>query len=170
LASAGTLSSPHELNRKDRFMDIIPPAFLKLECKSQGQLENLFANAERANRTDLAMIALAELRRREWDSDLPPELTKRFAVIMEEWEAFLSQKNGKNTKANRIRQAIQRNGLRNYLNNVVLRKGTMGEVAIENGEGPISDTFESIVSDFSDLFDVAAVESANAKLKLWGQS
>jgi len=132
------------------------------------QCDKFAKNAAEKDRADLALQAKrrkVELQAQSAGADSEAEREALQAVYA--YEAVLSQKNGKRTRATRTWQMIQRHGIIEAVERAVNRTvETQGYRAlIEMGMEDLA--FEAVVSKHPDLFSDEAVKIARERLKTW---
>lgn len=107
----------------------------------------------------------AEKRLREVLGGESDQLRGAFDKAMKSYEAFLSRKNGKKTRASRTWQAVKSYGVKAAIVALVNRKDDpFGLVAFVRECG-VAETFEAIVTRFPDEFHEDVVHTARQRLR-----
>ena len=126
-------------------------------------IKKIIREARKAN--DGSLEVLAEKRLREVLGGESEGLRKAFDQAMKSYEAFLTRKNGKKTRASRTWQAVQNYGVKAAIVALVNRTDDpFGLVAFVQECG-VGETFEAIVARFPAEFHEGVVATARQRLK-----
>jgi hypothetical protein len=126
-------------------------------------IKKIIREARKAN--DGPLEVLAEKRLREVVGGESEGLRQAFDQAMRSYEAFLTRKNGKKTRASRTWQAVQNYGVKAAIVALVNRKDDpFGLVAFVQ-ECDVGETFEAIVARFPAEFHEGVVATARQRLK-----
>lgn len=132
------------------------------QINDKQQLLNLISNAQRLGREDIKNIALKRLCELE-SIDMSDPLERDFFQVLAAYEYMLTEKNGRTTKATRVRQKLKNKGLKQCLIDWALGPKTQGfEQLIEQGLGEL--TAEHLVVKYSYEFSKEVVVAAEQKL------
>lgn len=99
------------------------------------------------------------------DKGVTKKFITDFLKALAAYEEFLSSKNSRRTIAQRLRQSVKRNGLKNAVIKTTSTKTTQGyDYLLETGLGEF--TLEKVVLDNHELFEDNHVEFVRDKLNL----
>lgn len=134
--------------------------------KSPEACERFIKNATERNRPDLVQEArrrAVELGAEAWGAETAPERECLQAIYA--YEATLTAKNGRNTKASRTWQMIKRHGILTAVDRAVNRpKETAGYTALLN-MGLQDYAFEAVVLRYPELFSEEAVAHSKERIE-----
>lgn len=126
-------------------------------------LQTIIENAKRYG--DHEYLRNAEMRLCEIYGNISIELLHAFQNAMNDYESYLSDKNGKITRATRTWTTVRNRGVKKAITNLVTRKtdaiGFTGLVEY----GGIESTFEALVLRFKGDFSPEAVEASETRIK-----
>ena len=132
------------------------------QLKDKQQLLNLISNSKRLGREDIKNNALKRLCELEGVNVNEP-LERDFFQVLAAYEYMLTEKNGRTTKATRVRQKLKNKGLKQCLVDWTLGPNTQGfEQLIEQGLSEL--TAEYLVVKYSNEFSKDIVMAAEQKL------
>jgi len=127
--------------------------------------ERFIKNALRLGRKDLALEAQRrsiELRAKGHDVKTIAELESLQAIYA--YEEFLTEKNGRRTRATRTWQMINKHGIIESVNRVVARPEDAMGFKILKEKGMEDLTFEAVVLKYPTVFSADAVEHARNRI------
>lgn len=133
-----------------------------LELKGYSHLKNYLSRQRVYIRSDeLLDVFNFDIK----DKGVTKKLITDFLKALAAYEEFLSSKNSRRTIAQRLRQSVKRNGLKNAVIKTTSTKTTQGyDYLLETGLGEF--TLEKVVLDNHELFEDNHVEFVRDKLNL----
>jgi hypothetical protein len=129
------------------------------------ECESFAKNATARKRPDLALEArrkAVEMKASEHNAETPVEKEALAAVYA--YEALLTQKNGKKTRASRTWQLIKRHGIIEALQRAVNRPAETADYESLAEMGMADLTFEAIILRHPESFSAEAVGTSQARL------
>tara|TARA_B110000003_G_C16635120_1_gene528094 strand:+ start:1590 stop:2000 length:411 start_codon:yes stop_codon:yes gene_type:complete len=133
-----------------------------LELKGYSHLKNYLSRQRVYIRSDeLLDVFNFDIK----DKGVTKKFITDFLKALAAYEEFLSSKNSRRTIAQRLRQSVKRNGLKNAVIKTTSTKTTQGyDYLLETGLGEF--TLEKVVLDNHELFEDNHVEFVRDKLNL----
>jgi hypothetical protein len=129
-----------------------------------GALRTLLANA-RAKNSPLVERAAFQRLARLVPHEQPETLEYDFWMTTQAYELLLTEKNGRTTRANRLRQKVERVGELQTLENLALAREASDGFKLLMARGMPELTAEAIILKHRDKFSPAAVEASRARLE-----
>jgi len=126
-------------------------------------IQTIIQNAKKYG--DQEYLKSAETRLCEIYGDISIELLREFQKAMNDYEAYLTDKNGKMTRATRTWTTVRKHGVKKAITNLVTRKtdafGFTGLVDY----GGVDSTFEALVLRFKNDFSSEAIEASAKRIE-----